>query len=506
MMLTLRKAFLFLTLLIVTLFSLAFNANVTLADDDTTSNLTFTKASTDKDGDLILPEGVVALTSPNTQDSQVPACAVKAGDREPSWEYERMPFTPCVGGMAGSFQCENVDLMSALPLNQIGGGQGNDIWGWTDPTNNREYALVGRTNGTAFVDVTDATAPVYLGNLPSHTGSSIWRDIKVYNNHAFIVSDSNGNHGMQVFDLNQLRDVPTPPVTFTETAHYSNIGSSHNIAINEATGYAYIIGGSSGTETCAGGLHMVNIQNPASPAFAGCYADDGYTHDTQCVVYNGPDTEHQGAEICFSSNEDTLTITDVSDKSDPVLIARQSYQGASYSHQGWLTEDHQYFLMDDELDEGSGAMTATYIWDLTNLESPVNTGTFMGSTTAIDHNQYVKGDYSYQANYRAGLRILDISNIENAQLSEYGYFDIYPANNNASFNGAWSNYPYFASGNVIVNGIEQGLVVVRPNLPVPTAVEVASLTTAPAATNSIPMVVGLALVGITLVGFVLRRR
>lgn len=506
-MFTLRKVLFVAALLVVAVLSLTLNVNTTLADDDTSSQLTFTKASTIKDGDSILPEGVVALTAPNGQtEQQVPACAVKAGDREPAWEYETMAFTPCIGGMAGQFQCQNVDLMSALPLGQIGGGEGNDIWGWTDPTNNREYALVGRTNGTAFVDVTDAINPVYLGNLPSHTSDSIWRDIKVYNNHAFIVSDYNGNHGMQVFDLTQLRNVQSPPATFTETAHYGNIGSAHNIAINEATGYAYIIGGSSGTQECAGGLHMVNIQNPTAPTFAGCYADDGYTHDTQCVVYNGPDTEHQGKEICFSSNEDTLTITDVTNKANPLLIARQSYQGASYSHQGWLTEDQHYFLMDDEADEGGGAMTATYIWDLSDLNNPVNSGTFMGTTTAIDHNQYVKGDYSYQANYRAGLRILDISDIENAQLSEYGYFDIYPSSNSASFNGAWSSYPYFASGNVLVNGIEQGLMVVHPNLPVPTAVEVASLTTVPAATDFAPVVAGVALLGIALAGVILRRR
>ena len=57
--------------------------------------------------------------------------------------------------------------------------------------------------GAAFVDVTDPTHPVYLGNLPTQTGNSLWRDIKVYRNYAFIVSEASG-HGMQVFDLTQL--------------------------------------------------------------------------------------------------------------------------------------------------------------------------------------------------------------------------------------------------------------------------------------------------------------
>jgi choice-of-anchor B domain-containing protein len=108
--------------------------------------------------------------------------------------------------------------------------------------------------------------------------------------------------------------VGSPPVTFANTAHYDDFGSAHNIAINEDSGFAYAIG----TGTCSGGLHMV--QNPASPTNAGCYSGDGYTHDTQCVIYNGPDADYQGAEVCFSSNEDTLTIVDVSNKAAPDLI------------------------------------------------------------------------------------------------------------------------------------------------------------------------------------------
>ena len=100
----------------------------------------------------------------------------------------------------------------------------NDIWGWTDPLDGKEYALLGRTTGTAFIDITDPNNPVYLGNLPTHTVSSLWRDIKVYTDHAFIVSEASG-HGMQVFDLTQLRNVPNPPVTFTADAHYSGFGN-----------------------------------------------------------------------------------------------------------------------------------------------------------------------------------------------------------------------------------------------------------------------------------------
>ena len=397
-------------------------------------------------------------------------------------------ITTCSGGMAGSYPCNNVDLLSFTPLASMGGGNGNDIWGWTDPLNGKEYAIMGRTNGTSFVDISDPVNPVYLGNLPSHTGTSTWRDIKTYANHAYIVADNNGNHGVQVFDLTQLRNVTSPPVTFSNTAHYGNMGSSHNIVINEDTGFAYAVGNSSGSNRCSGGLHMINLQNPANPTFAGCYSADGYTHDAQCVVYNGPDAQHQGKEICFNSNEDTLTIVDVTTKSSPNQLARIGYSGSEYTHQGWLTEDHRYFLLDDELDEQRNSHnTRTYIWDVQDLDNPSVIGVYSSPHAAVDHNQYIKGNHTYEANYRAGLRILELTNVASGTLNEVAYFDIYPSSNSNQFNGAWSNYPYFDSGVVIVSGIEQGLYVLRPNLgPPPTPTPTSPPTTVPPTNTPAP--------------------
>ena len=378
-------------------------------------------------------------------------------------------ITACVAGFAGVYPCSNVDLMAFLPLNQIGGGNGNDIWGWTDSTTGKEYAIMGLTNGTAFVDISDPVNPVYLGHLPPHVGvsNSSWRDIKTYNDHAYIGSEAL-NSGMQVMDLAQLRNVPLPPVTFVETALYSGFSTSHDIVINEDSGYAYGVGLNSGN--CGRGLHFVDIINPTNPQAAGCFSADGYTHDAQCVNYIGPDADHQGKEICFAYNEDTLTIVDVSNKAAPLQISRTGYSNRSYTHQGWLTEDQAYLLMDDELDERNVASitnTRTLIWNVQDLDSPVYTGDYIGPSTSIDHNQFIVGNYSYQANYRSGLRILDISDIANSNLAEVGFFDIYPSSDSANFNGAWGVYPFLASGNVIVSGIEQGLYILRPNFAAP---------------------------------------
>lgn len=381
---------------------------------------------------------------------------------------EKGSAIPCVDGMAEAFPCQNVDLMAFLPLLEMGAGEddgGTDIWGWTDSQDGKEYALMGLKSGTSFVDLSDPENPIYLGKLAGHNDSiSGWRDIKVYKDHAFIVSEAI-NHGIQVFDLTQLRSVISPPMTFTETAHYDGFGRRHNIVINEESGFAYGAG-SLNDQRCGGGLHVVNIQNPSQPTFAGCFSETGYIHDAQCVIYKGPDTDYQGREICFNANVNALTVADLTDKSNPILLADKEYDGKHYAHQGWLTDDHAYFLLDDEYDEvNDGYNTSTYIWDVSDLHEPALIGVYRAETAAIDHNLYTRGNYVYQSNYSAGLRILDSSEIGKGTLSEVGYFDIYPANDEPNSNGSWSNYPYFDSGVIIVSGRQEGLFIVRPTLP-----------------------------------------
>jgi choice-of-anchor B domain-containing protein len=364
---------------------------------------------------------------------QIPCHAAVALDRLPAETLSPLSNQPCTNGFAGAYPCHNIDLLSLLPLStfvspgQVAPAGGNDIWGWTDPQTSREYALVGLTNGTAFVDITDPYNPLYLGKLPSHTISTrpnpIWRDIKVYQDHAFIVADSASSHGVQIFDLTTLRRVTNTPTTFAATAHYDQVGSVHNIVINEETGYAYAVGTSSGQTACAGGLHMIDVRTPSRPRFAGCFSADGYTHDAQCVLYTGPDATYQGQEICFNANEDTLTIVNVNVKTAPFQISRTGYPFAAYSHQGWLTEDQRYLLMDDELDEQDfGMNTKTHIWDVADLAQPVYLGAYTSSVQAIDHNLYIKDNLAFLANYRAGLRVLDITGLGTAVAAGGGVF------------------------------------------------------------------------------------
>ncbi|RUA33350.1 MAG: hypothetical protein DSY77_10400 [Bacteroidetes bacterium] len=378
--------------------------------------------------------------------------------------------TPCENGIANGYPCNQVDFYANINNSTLSGSSGvesNDIWGWTDPQTNIEYAIIGQTNGTVFVDISNPSSPTIIGRLPSYTGnSSSWRDIKVYNNHAFIVADNNSGHGMQVFDLTRLRNAGSSIATFDHDAHYDGVSSAHNVVINEETGFAYIVGARGAGNGCGqGGLHIVNIQDPKNPVFAGCFDSDGYTHDAQCVIYNGPDSDYQGMEICFNANENTVTIANVNDKNNTALIAKQGYPQSAYSHQGWLTEDHKYFISGDELDEGSTVNnTRTLIWDVTDLDNPVLITQYFSDRAAIDHNLYVNNEKVYQSNYTTGLIILDSKKAENGNLREVAYFDTFPQSDNTSFNGTWSNYPFFSSGVIAVSDINNGLFLLRESI------------------------------------------
>ncbi|MEO2104964.1 MAG: choice-of-anchor B family protein, partial [Actinomycetota bacterium] len=350
---------------------------------------------------------------------------------------ETVSDIPCVNGMAGEFACDGIDLVSFMPSSAFGGAVGDaiasadvvglisgnsDVWGWTDPETGDEIAIIGHTQGTAFIRVTDPANPVYLGSVPNTAAVQlVWHDIKVIDNYALIVSESNP-HGIQVFDMTLLRDIPdaiVAPSSLPLTGFYPLSNAQHNIVVNEEAKMAYIVGGNTGIvvgDECSSGLNMVDFSNPLLPLPAGCYAGDAYIHDAQCLTYpetGAPDSdEHGGKHICANFAEDIISIVDVTDPANPVKLSDAEYDDA-YTHQGWFTEDFRYILANDELDEQELARvthTRTLLVDTADLDNIRVVTEFQrdGSdgnpaTVSIDHNLYTHEGLVYQSNYESGL-------------------------------------------------------------------------------------------------------
>jgi hypothetical protein len=356
------------------------------------------------------------------------------------FKLNAMSQTLCVDGMAGEYPCEHIDLLAFIPKSEIGGAANtNDIWGWVSPVTGKEFALVGCSNGTAFVDISNPIDPLYLGLLPTHTDNNLWRDLETYQNYCFIASEA-PDHGLR---------------------------HCHTLTINTETGFLYAMG----TNTYDGGLHIVNIQDPLNPTLAGGFSNDGYTHDGFVWSYDGPDLNFVGKEVFFACNEDELTIVDVTDKLDCIAIGSYDYEGQAlvgYIHQGWVTKDKRHFLIDDELDEieiGNQQLpysTRTHMFDITSLENVGYMGFYENGNSAIDHNLYVQDQFVYQSNYRNGIRVLDAVHIADSLLTEIAYFDLFPTNDFAQFSGTWSNYPYLPSGVNIATSMYEGFFILRP--------------------------------------------
>ena len=342
------------------------------------------------------------------------------------------------------FQSSNVTLLDIVP------GSGNDCWGYVSPSG-REYALAGNRDHVKFVDITDPSNAVVVASFP-HT-SSTWGDIKVYQDHAYAVTER--ATGIQVFDLS---DIDNGNVTLVRTVESSS--RSHNVFVDEDSGFLYTLGSRdfspAGTTTCW------DLADPANPVRVG--ADSmtlNYQHDAQVRTFtSGPNAGKQILYGCAGGNG--LEIYDVTDKNNPQLLSTTTYPSLEYCHQGWLSGDSRYFYVDDELDElRLGITTRTLIFDVSDINNPVFVGTFTTGLNSIDHNQYWMDGFLFQANYTSGLRVINACDPEN--LTEVGFFDSYPANNENSFSGAWSVYPYFPSGTCIINNLGGDLFIVDPS-------------------------------------------
>ncbi|MEZ6163901.1 MAG: choice-of-anchor B family protein [Phycisphaerales bacterium] len=380
-------------------------------------------------------------------------------DREPAvqgpvWTQSSRPVSADEQPNAG-FSASNITLLAQIPLNNFPGlntASGNDCWGYVSPSG-REYAIMGVEGGYAFVEITNPTNPVIIDTV---TGpSSLWHDVKVVGNYAYGVSE--GGSGIQVMNLS---DIDNGNVTLVRNWTGGGYSTTHNIVANEDTGSLWVVGSNIGN----GGLIHINISNPALPQLDGGWTDM-YVHDAQVVTWDSG--SYAGRELAFCAGgfsggftETGLRIVDVTNPNNTQTIATLFYPSSGYAHQVWITPDQKYLYLNDELDEGSSvSVTTTRVINIEDPANPVFVGTYTTGLAAIDHNLYIHDGFVYQANYRSGLRVFD--NLDPTNPVEVAWFDTYPGSDSASFNGAWSSYPFFPSGNVIISDIERGLFIVR---------------------------------------------
>ena len=387
----------------------------------------------------------------------------------------------CMDGMAGSYACNNMDLVSHVPLENMSSKppSGNDVWGHVDLNTNNEYALMGIRNGTAVFNLSNPSNPVEVGTVRGLNAS--WRDIKVYQYYddtakrwfayAYVSTDG-ADDGITIIDLNDLpNSVSLVKKDYTDdSAHnvyISNVDYSTGVAVNNYVPKLHVMGSNN-----YGGAHRsYSLSNPESlsPAYVPFdKSRNDYTHDGASMVVTDSRVQDQcnrsGAfcDVFIDFNENQLRLWDQTDPAATTELASASYQGAQYVHSGWWSEDKKFVFLHDEQDElYNGIDTTLYVFDVRNLNLPVLSGKWIGSTPTIDHNGYVRGNRYYMSNYEKGVTVLDITSPSNP--IEIGNFDTFPVSNNTSFNGAWGVYPFLPSGLILVSDINSGLYVLQDN-------------------------------------------
>ena len=323
-------------------------------------------------------------------------------------------------------------------LDPVGSGTYADIWGYTDPSTGREYALMcDQTVGLHVIDIT-GDEPVLVATVPGLTRGSVVadaKDVKVYQNYAYLVHEY---APVLVIDLSD----PAAPqaVGQIDTQPGATDGGSHNVEVNGQ--HLYVVGGRG-----VGGLRVYDLgADPIDPPRTGEYQPT-YLHD---IHFNG--TWAYASAILGEG----VFVLDASDPSDPVFETLFTYPAVDVgAHNACSSEDGDYLYVSDEI--GSGPWMRAF--DVRDLENVQLTAELIVDRRATVHNCYVEGDFLFVAHYSEGLQIFDIGETP-AVPERVAMYDTFTGPG-FGFQGAWSVYPYFESGKVIVSDRTSGLFVIE---------------------------------------------
>jgi choice-of-anchor B domain-containing protein len=307
----------------------------------------------------------------------------------------------------------------------------SSVWGYTAP-NGREYAFIGYSDGSAIYDITDAPNVVECDTVPGPESYYNYRNFAVSGNYLYIVSEgTNSFKGLQVVNLSYLPDSVHHVMDWT----FPGFNRAHTL---ESLGsYLYI----NGADYNSGGVFVVDVTNPENPFKKG-NGPPLYVHD--CFIKN--DTIY-AANI--TANPSRMSVIDATNKDSLRLITEFIYPGA-ICHLVWTTDDRHYLVTSDE-----GGSNHARIWDCSDLFNITFVYEYIPYQFAMVHNSYFKGNLLFMAHYRAGVVVLDCSNLPSAP-TVAGYYDTFNGQG-LDAQGAWNVYPYYPSGKFVVSDMMTGL-------------------------------------------------
>lgn len=334
---------------------------------------------------------------------------------------------------------------AAIPAEPFFGIRYNGCWGWVDTTDNREYGIIGSTEGIHFVDITNPSAPVQRDFVAGRRNQCIWREMKTYQNYLYAVSDDAAPNSMQIIDMSYLPDsvhVVYDNDTLVQRAHTMWIDGNKMYLASPKTisGISY--------------MGVYSLASPTNPTLIRMLEKDyllpNYVHD----MFVRNDT------VYVSDGFSGLYLFKFTGTSFLSIGSLTSYTQQGYNHSSSLTGNGKTLIFCDEVPSGL-AVKSLDVSDFSNL-TVLDTFISSPTGTATPHNPFVIGNSRVViAYYNDGVQIFDISNPSN--VTRTGYFDTRPTDSSGNYAGCWGAYPYFPSGVMIASDMQKGMFILNPS-------------------------------------------
>ena len=365
---------------------------------------------------------------------------------------------PAFFSLAQTYPSQNINLISLIDPDTENTSANDSrhyagCWGWHQASTNKEYAIVGGSNGTYFIDVTVPATPSVSAFVPGKTGCT-WREVKTYQNYCYVVSDDYTPNKFQIMDMSTL------PATVTLVHNSDSIfARGHTIFIDGDKLYVGAATYSTGTLSA---MNVYSLGTPTAPVLLRSLQQDinaiSYVHD----MYVRRDTVYAS---CGNAGLYVLKFNSSTNTFSQIGSYNGYSSGSAYNHSSMLTQDGKHLIFCDEV---PGSLPIKYV-DVQNLSNIQPVQTFQPHATTTPHNPYIIGNkWAVVACYQDGINIYDISHPGNVALS--GYFDTYPQGgfntgnyNGDDYRGNWGAYPFLPSGIIIASDMQNGVFILDPS-------------------------------------------
>jgi choice-of-anchor B domain-containing protein len=358
---------------------------------------------------------------------------------------------------AQTYPSLNINLLAHLAPETDATGSDNrkysGCWGWYQATKNKEYAIVGTSSKTYFIDVTNPTAPVICDSVKAKKNGCTWREIKNYQNYCYIVSDDNPPNTFQIVDMQYLPD--SVHVVHNGTTYFER---SHTIFVDHDR--LYCGAPKDVTTGYESPMRVYSLANPETPVLLARLEDDisnsqiDYVHDM--FVRNDTIFASTGWKGLQILKFDTVT------NHFSLIQTYDGYPYDGYNHSSWQTDNRKTMVFADEVP----ASLPAKVIDVSDLNNIMIVDTINSNALATPHNPYIVGNnWCWISTYQDGIYLYDISNPSNTTV--YGYFDTHPqhgVNDNFStsaYRGNWGAYPYLPSKIIIACDMQNGIFILE---------------------------------------------